>query len=73
VLKFNAYDGPSLIFLTKKKSEQDLIDCMGYYQFGLERLRRVPGIYELYQGYEADVMWIQSNVDITPLLLAIED
>lgn len=70
---WKAYDEPSLIFLTKKKNEQELVDCMNHYQFGLESLRRVPGIYELYQSYEPDVMWIQSNVDITPLLLAIED
>jgi hypothetical protein len=70
---WKAYDEPALIFLTDKNKEQDLIGCMSYYQFGLESFKRVSGIYELYQSYEADVMWIQSNVDIRPLLLAIED
>jgi len=65
---WKAYDAPSLIFLIKKENEQDLVDCMSFYQFGLESLRRVPGIYDLSQDYEADVLWIHSNVDMTPLL-----
>lgn len=34
--------------------------------------RDFPGIYDLSQSYEADVLWIPSNADIAPLLLAIE-
>lgn len=70
---WKAYDEPSLVFLAEKNNEQDLVDCMNDYHFGLEILRRVPGIYDLSQSYEADVLWIQSNADIAPLLLAIED
>lgn len=70
---WKAYDEPSLVFLTEKNNEQDLVDCMSHYQFGLEILKRVPGIYDLSHSYEANVIWIQSNVDIAPLLLAIQN
>ncbi len=70
---WKAYDEPALIFLADRKNEQNLIDCMSYHQFGLEVFRRVPGIYDLYQSYESDVLWIRSNLDITPLLLVIEE
>lgn len=70
---WKAYDEPSLVFFAEKNNERDLVDCMSHYQFGLDILRRVPGIYDLSQSYEADVMWIQSNVGIANLLLVLQD
>lgn len=55
------YENPSLIFLKEKESEQLLVNAIKDNRYYKSMLRAVNGLSILYQSFEPEVLWINSN------------